>query len=110
MARQVGVTIGSVVEYCHVGGDDGMGAKIGSAIDCSLLVRETGCLRIGVQSDEYFTATFARSANSRGDLCVREVESRERPRVCLVAETDINGVCAGIERGVEGWKIAGRAY
>ncbi len=98
-----------VVEQAGIGGDDGVGAQLGRAVDCRLPVAHACGAGVGVERDVDLAATPVRIGDASAQVFLAEVQARERARIGLVAKAQIDGIGACVDRGGETGQVAGRA-
>jgi len=106
---ELGVTFAGVAEHAGVGGNQRIDPEVGGLIHRALPALPAFGLRIGVDGHVQLAALLADQLQTLVELLLVEVESGEVTGVGVVAKTDIDGIGALLDGGLERGQASCRA-
>ncbi|MNO95296.1 hypothetical protein D3C76_869340 [compost metagenome] len=108
--RQVRMAPCGIAEHRAVGGDQGVHTEVGGVVHSALPAPYPLGAWIGVHRDIHLPAGVAHTLQAFLQLALIQVEAGEMAGVGVVAKTDVDGVRAFAQGGLEGGQTARRTY
>ncbi len=101
--------LAGIAEHTGIGGYQRIDPQVGGLVDGPLPASPASRLRVGIDGDVQLASFFADQLQALVELFVIHVQAREMAGVGVVSKTDINGIGALLDGGLERGQASCRA-